>query len=85
MKDEPGKDIDTLIEALYASICGPAGQERKWDQMRPLFFDRAHMIITDVVEDGTPQAVVRDVEEYIESTAGFFDQQGFYEWEVTYW
>ena len=40
------------------------------------------MIRTDVLENGSPQAVVRDVEEYIESTKGFFDQQGFYEWEV---
>ena len=82
MNEAPGKDIDTLIKALYDSICGPPGKERKWDQMRPLFFDRAHMIRTDVLENGSPQAVVRDVEEYIESTKGFFDQKGFYEWEV---
>jgi len=82
MNEAPGKDIDTLIKALYDSICGPPGKERKWDQMRPLFFDRAHMIRTDVLENGSPHAVVRDVEEYIESTKGFFDQQGFYEWEV---
>jgi hypothetical protein len=82
VNEAPGKDIDTLIKALYDSICGPAGKERKWDQMRPLFFDRAHMIRTDVLENGSPQAVIRDVEEYIASTKGFFDQQGFYEWEV---
>ncbi len=82
MTEMPGRDIDTLIKTLYDSICGPAGQERKWDQMRALFFDRAHMIRTDISEDGTPQAVVRGVEEYIESTKGFFDQQGFYECEV---
>lgn len=75
VNDAPGENIDALIKALYDSIYGPAGQERKWDQLRPLFFDRAHMIRTDVLENGSPQAVVRDVEEDIASTAGFFDQQ----------
>ena len=78
----PEGDIDTLIDTLYDCICGPAGQERQWDRLRGLFFEGAHMIRTEVSDDGIPRAIVRDVEAYIASTAGFFDQQGFYEWEI---
>ena len=40
------------------------------------------MIRTSIREDGIPQALVMDVETYISTTAGFFKEQGFYEWEV---
>lgn len=74
--------IHALITALYETICGPAGQERQWERMRELFFPGAHMIRTSVDNDGVPQAQVMDVEQYISTTAGFFQDQGFFEWEV---
>jgi hypothetical protein len=76
------KEINALMIALYETICGPAGQERQWDRMRGLFFPRAHMIRTSLGADGTPQAQVMDVEEYIASTSSFFHEQGFFEWEI---
>lgn len=79
---ETPREIDILVTALYETICGPAGQERQWDRMRTLFFPGAHMIRTSIREGGTPQALVMDVETYISTTAGFFNEQGFYEWEV---
>jgi N-acetylglutamate synthase-like GNAT family acetyltransferase len=79
---EAARDIDSLIHALYESISGPAGQERQWGQMRHLFFPQAHMVRTSVADDGTPQALVMDVETYIETTSGFFQQHGFYEREI---
>ncbi len=76
------RDIDSLIHTLYESISGPAGQERQWDQMRHMFFPRAHMIRTSVADDGTPLALVMDVETYIETTSDYFQEHGFYEREV---
>lgn len=76
------KTIPSLIEALYDSISGPAGQERKWDQMRGLFSPGARLIRTTVEESGTPRALVMDVEAYIDNTSGLFQEHGFYEWEV---
>lgn len=75
-------DIDSLITALYETICGPAGQERQWERMRSLFFPRAHMIRTSIDPDGTPRAQVMNVEEYIAATTGYFLNQGFFEWEI---
>lgn len=74
--------IPSLIEALYDSISGPAGQERKWDRMRSLFFSDARLIRTTVEESGTPQALVMDVEAYIENTSVLLRGHGFYEWEI---
>ncbi len=79
---DTSKEIGDLICALYETICGPAGQERQWERMRGLFFPGAHMVRTSVRGDGTPQASVMDVEEYIACTSGFFQQQGFFEWEI---
>ena len=76
------RDIDSLIRTLYETICGPAGQERQWGQMRRLFFPEAHMIRTSVGDDGTPQASVMDVETYIATTSPYFQGEGFFEWEV---
>ena len=75
-------DIDSLIQALYDSICGPAGQARKWDRMRTMFFPGAHMIRTSLAEDGRPQAMVMDVETFIKTASDYFRDHGFYEWEV---
>ncbi len=75
-------EIGTLISALYETICGPAGQERQWERMRGLFFPGAHMIRTSLGTDGTPRALVMDVEQYIASTSGFFQEEGFFEWEI---
>ncbi len=76
------RDIDSLIHALYETICGPAGQERQWDRLRHLFFPRAHMVRTFIGNDGAPQALVMDVESYITTTTPYFQDPGFFEWEV---
>ncbi len=75
-------DIASLIPALYQSISGPAGQERQWDRMREMFFPGAHMVRTIIAEDGTPQALVMDVETYIETTSAYFREHSFYEIEI---
>ncbi len=77
------KDIDSLIKAMYETICGPAGQDRQWNRLRSLYFPGAHMVRTVVSEQGIPQAVVMTVEEYITTTRPYFNNQGFYEWEVS--
>jgi hypothetical protein len=76
------QDIDSIIQALYETICGPTGQERQWDRLRNLFFPGAHMIRTVVDNQGSPQAAVMDIETYITATVPYFQNQGFFEWEV---
>jgi len=74
----PGKYIDMVIETLYDSVCGPAGCERNWDQLRTLFLPGARIMRADVSEEGAHLSVLLDVEEFIASIAGFLQQKGFF-------
>jgi len=52
MKVEPGRYIDSVIEALYNSVCGPAGYERDWGHLLTLFLPGARIMRADVSEGG---------------------------------
>lgn len=82
MMEIPGKYIDTVIETLYDSFCGPAGQERNWDQMCALFMPGSHIMRADMPENGCSNSVLLGINEFIASIAGFLDQRGFYGNEV---
>jgi hypothetical protein len=77
--------IDAIIKASYATISGPAGQERDWDRQRALFLPGARLIPTAVKAgenecDLAPQFL--DVDAYIARVEPFFCEHGFYEIEV---
>ena len=82
MKVSPGRYIDTVIETLYDSFCGPPGQERNWDAMCALFMPGAQIMRADMPENGCSQSVLLSLESFIESIAGFFDRKGFYGREI---
>jgi len=73
--------IDTILTALYDVISGPAG-DRDWERMRTLFAPDARLIPVRVAEDGSAEARVRTLEEYIEGSNPYFQENGFYETEV---
>lgn len=73
--------IDAIIQALYDTISGPAG-ERDWARLRSLFLPEAHLIRTSVAADGTPQARVMNVRAYEADTTAFFRRESFYEAET---
>lgn len=78
----PGRYIDSIIETLYGSISGPASKERNWDQMRTLFLPGSRIMRADVSEEGCHLSVLLEINEFIESIAGFLCQRGFYGREV---
>jgi hypothetical protein len=49
---------------------------------RSLFLPGAHLIRTSIAPDGTPQALVMDVQAYEENTVQYFRQESFYEAEI---
>ena len=51
--------IDSIISALYASISGPAGQDRQWDRFRSLMAPGARLIPTGRRPDGTTSMTVQ--------------------------
>lgn len=72
---------DALIEALYESISGPAG-ERDWDRFRHLMYPNARLIPVQSREDSA-RAVFFSPEEYIEQVIPYFEENGFFEVEIS--
>jgi hypothetical protein len=75
------ESVDAILSALYATISGPAHQERDWDRFRALFAPGAQLIPIRVTPD-TTQAVFTSVDDYIERANPYFLQNGFFEIEV---
>jgi hypothetical protein len=75
--------IDATLASLYDVISGPPGQARNWDRFRGLFAPGARLIPSRTKPDGGAEAVVLDVEGYINRTSRFFEQNGFFERELT--
>src|SRR3954469_18301757 len=79
------ESIDAIIKAAYEVISGPAGQARDWDRERSLFWPGARLIPTSrgagsAAAELAPQLL--DVDGYIDRSASFLEQTGFYEQEV---
>jgi hypothetical protein len=74
--------IDTLVQAIYACISGPAGAARDWDRFRALHRPDARSLRTVVDADGMPRAESFGVEDYIANVTPFFAQNPFFEVET---
>ena len=71
-----------IIDALYGSISGPAGQTRDWDRLRPLFIPGARLIPAVYRQDSTPRLRELTLDEYIKLAGPGLEKNGFYETEV---
>jgi len=76
------ESIDTVIKALYETISGPAGP-RDWDRERHLCAPGARLMPTRPRDDGSHSVQVFDTEGYIASRSQFFQENAFYEIEVS--
>jgi hypothetical protein len=74
--------LDGIINALYDSISGPAGEARDGERFRSLFLEGARLVRTALGEDGPASAVVMGVDEYLRAANEYFEANGFYEREV---
>jgi len=73
---------DAIIEAVYASISGPAGQPRNWDRFHSLLIPGARLIPSMRRAAGTTTPVVWSPEEYIATAGPGLERQGFFEREI---
>jgi hypothetical protein len=76
--DKDVESIDSIIEALYASISGEKGEERDWDRFRNLFIPEAKLIPTGVNNQGVAGYSAWGVEEYIPRVKPFFFRKRVY-------
>jgi hypothetical protein len=73
--------IDAIVQALYASISGPAGQARDWARVRSLFH-RHHQMLPLVRGKGGMQAMRMTVDDYVQRAGAMLERDGFYEQEL---
>ena len=72
-------DINAAVDALYAVISGPVGQERDFDAMRDMFMDGAAMGAVGAGPDGNGAGGVISLDDYIERSGPWLVEQGFTE------
>lgn len=80
MTDE--QEIGAAIDEMYAMISGPAGP-RDWSRQAKCFLPDAHQVRTWVDEQGRPQRLVMNLDEYAANTTPFFAENAFYEVETS--
>ncbi|MBO6522265.1 MAG: hypothetical protein JJ971_00425 [Balneolaceae bacterium] len=76
------ESIDSIIEALYASISGDAGVERDWDRFRNLFIEGAKLTPTFQNQAGEIGFIQWSPDEYIERAGASLERDGFHEDEI---
>src|SRR5262249_39835329 len=79
------KDVATtqsIVEALYDCISGPAGKPREWQRMKSLFVSAAHSIRTGKLPNGEFACKIMTNDEYIRQMDGWLVDNGFFEKEV---
>lgn len=75
------ESVDAIITALYASLSGPAGEERQWDRFRSLHIPEARLIPVFRTDEGA-RPVILDLETYISRVNDNFYENGFFEVEI---
>lgn len=84
---EDHKTPETVVEALYESLSGPAESDepRDWDRLRSLLLPGARFLIVRWPdEDGKPAEDLRewDVDAFIEDARAMYSESGFWEREL---
>jgi hypothetical protein len=77
-KPEDVKSVDSIVNALYNVISGPAG-ERDWNRFRSLFLPGATLTSTRKDDKGVIHVNPGSVEDYVRRAGGFFLKEGFFE------
>ncbi|MFC5435275.1 hypothetical protein ACFPME_01820 [Rhodanobacter umsongensis] len=73
--------MDAIMQAVYDVISGPRGRQRDWNRLRSLFVPGARLIPVRAGKDGTVEAHVMSVEDFIRRADPAMAKEGFFERE----
>jgi hypothetical protein len=78
--------VESIIQATYEAISGPAGQPRQWGRDRALYVPDVVLVATGMLraKDGQtrPFAKVMDYQTYVDRVDPGFVREGFFEREI---
>ena len=77
------ESIDSIVDAVYDVISGPAGHERDWDRFRSLFAEGARLAPIRVPGEGAATVRFTEVNDYITNANASFLANGFFEREIS--
>ena len=75
--------VDAIVTAIYDVISGPANHPRDWDRFRSLLTPTCQFIPIQRRQDGSHAHVALTAEQFIANAGAYFDQNSFYEIEMT--
>jgi hypothetical protein len=76
------ESVDSIIEAVYDVISGPAGADRDWDRMRSLFLSDARLIPSFPGPDGAFTYRAMNLDDWIQGSTEYFAENAFFELEI---
>lgn len=79
---ESFKTIDSVVDALYDTISGPADKQRDWARLRSLFAPEGRMVVQGPNKNGEMSTRVLTVSDYISRVTPVFARDGFFESEL---
>lgn len=74
--------LDSTLQTLYEVISGAKGEKRNWDLFRYLFYENAKLIPTGADKSGVHRARFMSVEDYIQTSGVWLEENGFFENEL---
>ncbi len=74
-------DIGAVIDAMYATVSGPAGP-RDWSMQREVFHPESRQIRTGLDAHGAPWMKIMGRDDYVADTTPYFLANDFYEVET---
>ncbi|PQB06061.1 hypothetical protein BST85_11345 [Aureitalea marina] len=77
------KSQDSIIQNLYQVISGAKGEKRDWELFRFLFLPEARLIPTGRKAEGGFGSRFLSVDEYIETSGAWLEENGFFEKEIS--
>lgn len=74
--------LDGIMETLYSSISGEAGEKRDWDLFRFLFVEDAQLLPSRIGEDGKTGYQAMSPQGYVDNAGEWLEKNGFFEKEI---
>ena len=75
--------VDTILDALYDVISGPASEARDWDRFRSLFAAGARLIPVVADPSGSVGLQVWTPQDYVDRAGSYLESSGFFEREIS--
>lgn len=72
----------SIVNAVYETISGKAGETRDWERLRSLYAPGARLIPFEADSNGRAVPRIMTPDEWIEARTPFFASEDFFEWET---